>query len=403
MTKKGTLGSHRSVLTPVPFSLALKIDKRTDLKQLEVRNSNSVQTCIMNQKTHRSVIGRGTQSNPASRFDAYSLEEDFADLQPEDVSLQRRVATQFIPDASNSIVSENNSPDLNFRFSINPYRGCEHGCSYCYARTYHELAGMSAGLDFETKIVYKPNAAKLFRDWLNKQSEVFPINFSGATDCYQPVERKLEITRQCLEVAVASKYPITIVTKNALVLRDLDLLAKLNELKLVHVNISVTSLDQSLTKIMEPRTSSPQSRLRTIEQLVSRGIPTRALLSPIVPGLNDFELPKLVEAVSQAGAHAASSTVVRLPGTVEQIFLDWLTREVPEKARVVESRIRQIRGGELHDIRFGHRMKGNGPIAEQIRQSFDVFAKKFGLGRELPALSTKHFVRPRDLSQRMLF
>ena len=229
------------------------------------------------------------------------------------------------------------------------------------------------------------------------------MNFSGATDCYQPVERKLELTRQCLEVAVASKYPITIVTKNALVLRDLDLLKQLNELQLVQVNISVTSLDQSLTKILEPRTSSPQSRLRVIEQLTAHEIPTRALLSPIIPGLNDSELPKLVEAVSQAGAHAANSTVVRLPGTVEQIFMDWLARAVPEKERVVESRIRQIRGGELHDTRFDHRMKGNGPMAEQIQQAFKVFAKKFGLGRSLPALSTKHFVRPRDLSQRMLF
>ena len=357
----------------------------------------------MSKKPQRSVVGRGTQSNPTSPFDAYSFDEDFSDLPAEDVSSNKRVATQFIPDTSNTIVSENNSPDLNFRFSINPYRGCEHGCSYCYARTYHEFAGMSAGLDFETKIVFKPNAAKLFRDWLNKTLEVLPINFSGATDCYQPVERELELTRQCLEVAVASKYPITIVTKNALVLRDLDLLKQLNELQLVQVNISVTSLDQSLTKIMEPRTSSPQSRLRTIEELAEHGIPTRALLAPIVPGLNDFELPKLIEAVSQAGAHAASSSVVRLPGTVEQIFLDWLAREAPEKAGVVESRLRQIRDGKLHDTRFGHRMIGNGPLAEQIQQTFEIFAKKFGLGRDLPELSTKHFVRPRDLSQRMLF
>lgn len=357
----------------------------------------------MQDKPDRSIVGRAANSNPASRFDKVIFEEDLSELEPDDVEHSRREPTQYIVDSSKSIVSENNSPDLNFRFSINPYRGCAHGCSYCYARVYHEFLSMSAGLDFETKILYKPDAAELFRDWLNKQSTVWPVNFSGATDCYQPVEREFQLTRQCLEVALASRYPITIVTKNALVLRDLDLLKQLSELDLVHVNISVTSLDQSLTRVMEPRTSSPQARLDSIKELADNGIPTRALLSPIIPGLNDFELPTLIEAVCEAGTHAASSTVVRLPGTVEQIFMDWLQRSLPSKADVVESRIRKIRDGELHDSTFSRRMTGTGPIAEQIQQSFSVFAKKHGIGRDLPPLNIDRFAKPKDLQQRMLF
>lgn len=360
----------------------------------------------MSQPPKPHAVGRAAQSNPANRFDSIVFEEDFSDLSGEEadaLASSQRIATEYIRDDSKTIISENNSPDLNFRFSLNSYRGCVHGCSYCYARTYHEFLGMSAGLDFETKVFYKPDSAALFRDWLNKQRTADPVNFSGATDCYQPIEKKFELTRQCLEVALASKYPITIVTKNALVLRDLDLLTQLAKLNLVQVNISITSLDQTLTRVMEPRTSSPEAKLRAMEVLTSHDIPTRALLSPIIPGLNDFEIPKLVESVSNAGAHAARSTVVRLPGTVQQVFFEWLQNSLPEKASVVESRVRQIRGGELHDARFGTRLVGTGEIAQQIRQSFTVFAKKFGLLGNLKPLDTTQFVRPKDVKQRMLF
>ena len=357
----------------------------------------------MSRQPKPNVVGRAAQSNPANRFDSVVFEADLSDLDETEALTAQRITTEYIPDDSQTIISENNSPDLNFRFSLNSYRGCVHGCSYCYARTYHEYLGLSAGLDFETKVFYKPNSAALFRDWLNKRRAVDPVNFSGATDCYQPIEKEFELTRQCLQVALASKYPITIVTKNALVLRDLDLLTQLAKLNLVQVNISITSLDQSLTRLMEPRTSSPAARLRAMEVLASHEIPTRALLSPIIPGLNDFEIPKLVEAVSNAGANAGRSTVVRLPGTVQHVFLEWLQNSLPDKAAVVESRVRQIRGGALHDARFGARMSGTGEIAEQIRQSFTVFAKKFGLPGELPPLDKTQFVRPKDVEQRMLF
>ena len=351
------------------------------------------------------IIGRAAQQNPANRFESVVFEEDLSSFESTTAdNTPRRIRTQYIPDDSQTIISENNSPDLNFRYSLNAYRGCEHGCSYCYARTYHEYLGYSAGLDFETKILYKPNAANLFRDWLNRKSyECEPVNFAGATDCYQPVEHEFELTRQCLQVAVACNQPITIVTKNAMVLRDLDLLKQLAAKQLIQVNISITSLDQHLIRIMEPRTSYPQARLRAIRELSQSGIPVRALLSPIVPGLNDVEIPKLVQSVADAGANAVRSTVVRLPGAVQTVFFDWLSESLPQKASVVESRIRNIRSGSLHDVSFGTRMTGTGELARQIHNTCRVFAKKCGVDEELPALDNTLFRRPRDAKQGRLF
>lgn len=364
---------------------------------------------------HKRIVGRGTHVNPANKFEKVRFESDpETNRSPDDVqdnssdtsggNLATRIATQYIPDDSQSIVSKNDSPDLNFQYSLNPYRGCSHGCSYCYARTYHEYLGMSAGLDFETKLLYKPRSAELLRKWLNRKSwKCEQITLSGATDCYQGAEREFELTRQCLEVALEFRQPIAIVTKNALVLRDLDLLTEMARLRLTRVNISITTLDQHLTRLMEPRTSSPHARLAAIGELTKNGIPTRALLSPIIPGLTDIEIPTLVEAVKDAGAHSAGSTILRLPGAVEQIFLEWLRRTQPSHADRVESRIRQLRGGNMSDARFGKRMRGEGEMANQIRQTFDLFARKHGLDKPLATLNTELFGRPSDAKQRRLF
>jgi len=367
------------------------------------------------QKPVPRIVGRAAQSNPPSRFDNIVLEDEplalYDDLQegsdrqgPDSSAWSRKVATQYIRDESKTIISENTSPDLNFRYSLNPYRGCAHGCSYCYARTYHEYLGYSAGTDFESTILYKPDAASLFRQWLDrKRYQCEPVNFSGATDCYQPVEREYQLTRQCLQVALRCRQPVTIVTKNALVLRDLDLLVRLAELRLVHVNISITSLDQSLIALMEPRTSCPATRLKAIRVLSENHIPVRALLSPVIPGLTDSELPKLIQAASDAGAQSAGSTVVRLPGNVERVFFEWLQATLPQKQNIITSRIRQIRNGDLHDSQFGTRMSGTGEMARQIRNTFQVFARKYGLDNDLPPLETQIFVRPGDQQQKRLF
>ena len=355
----------------------------------------------MNKPSSR-IVGRAAQSNPANRFVSITLDEEESQL--DEVTEARRLPTEYIPDASESIVSENNSPDLNFRFSLNPYRGCVHGCSYCYARTYHEYLGYSVGTDFETRVLYKPDAARLFRDWLNRKSyQCEPVNFSGGTDCYQPAEQKFQLTRQCLEVALASRQPVTIVTKNALVLRDLDLITQFAKLNLIHVNISVTSLDQKLTRIMEPRTTSPRGRLSAIKELSSNGVPVRALLSPVIPGLNDSEIPALVKAVSLAGASTVQSSVVRLPGAVEKVFLNWLEDFLPSHAQRIRSRIRQIRDGSLNETAFGKRMVATGVMADQIRQAFRLFAKKHGVDGDLPPLDQSQFRPPGDLRQRRLF
>lgn len=353
---------------------------------------------------NHSLTGRGAQSNPTNRFDSVTLEPDHSDLLEGEESGTRASRTQYSRDESQSIISENNSPDLEFRYSLNPYRGCAHGCSYCYARVYHEYLGFSAGLDFETKILFKPDAARLFRDWLRRRrGPCEPVMLSGATDCYQPAEKEFRITRDCLEVALACRQPVSIITKNALILSDVDLLKQLAEYKLVHVAISLTSLDQQLTRKMEPRTSSPAARLRAIHVLSSVGVPTCAFLAPIIPGLNDFEIPSLLKAAKEARASSAKSTVVRLPGAVESVFLEWLARVVPDKAKLVESRIRHVRGGAMYNSSFGSRMTGTGEFASQIRNTFKIFSQKYALDAPLPALDTSRFCRPGEQAQLRLF
>lgn len=345
--------------------------------------------------------GRGAQINPPNRFEAVRRVDDLDQLEPNDEYCEqlRSVPTEYLPDESRSIISENDSPDIPFRFSINPYRGCAHGCSYCYARPTHEYLGLSAGIDFESKIFVKERAPQLFRDWLARDAwSPELIVFSGVTDCYQPAERDYSLTRGCLEVAAEARQPVGIITKNALVARDIDILADLASDNLVLVNLSVTTLDRSLCRSLEPRTSSPEARLRTVTELAEAGIPVNVMVAPVIPGLTDSEMPAILQAAADARAQSASYTVLRLPLAVEPIFLDWLERNRPDEKPRVESRLRACRGGELSESTFGQRMRGSGEIATQIAQTFRVFSRKFGLDRQLPKLSTRHFRPPKSSS-----
>ncbi|MEX0703400.1 MAG: PA0069 family radical SAM protein [Planctomycetales bacterium] len=351
--------------------------------------------------------GRGSRISPPNRFERVQVVPDDGDAVPleEWEADERGPRTEFFVDASKSIVSENDSPDVGFRYSVNPYRGCEHGCAYCYARPTHEYLGLNAGIDFESKVFVKEKAPELFREWLARRTgEPEVVVFSGVTDCYQPAERRFRLTRRCLEVAYEARQPVAIITKNALVARDLDLLAKLAEMRLVCVSISVTTLDAELARSLEPRTSPPPARLETIRKLAAAGVPARAMLAPIIPGLNDSEIPALLEAVAAAGAEAAHYNLLRLPLTVRPVFQEWLARARPEAQSRVESRIRAARGGKLYDSRFGARMKGEGPLAEQIARTFRVFARRHGLDRETAPLDTSLFRRPAGAAgQKRLF
>lgn len=342
------------------------------------------------------VKGRGALSMPANRFVRLEVELDDPDPWDDPGAEHRPRPTVFFVDDSQSIISENQSPDLPFRYSLNPYRGCEHGCSYCYARPTHEYLDLNAGLDFESTIMVKPRAAELFREWLCRPGyQPESIMFSGVTDCYQPVERRLKLTRACLEVALEARQPIALVSKNSLVARDCDLLVPLARRRLIRVAISLTTLRQELTRVMEPRTSCPAARLRAMAELSQAGVPVHALIAPLIPGLNDHEIPALLKAAREAGAQSASFILLRLPTTVEPVFLEWLHRTHPDQAARVVSRIRQTRQGQLNDSRFGWRMKGHGELAEQIGRTFRVFSRRWGLDRspDLP-FDTTQFRRP---------
>ena len=335
--------------------------------------------------------GRGASSNPANRFQSIALERD-ADWDPAEDPTPR---TQFYRDLSQSIITYNDSPDIPFQASINPYRGCEHGCSYCYARVFHEYLDFSAGLDFETRIMVKEDAPRLLRQELaSPKWKPQMLGLSGVTDCYQPIERRLHLTRRCLEVLAEFRNPVEIVTKNALVTRDLDLLRELARHQAVEVNLSVTTLDSDLARRLEPRTSSPRQRLAAIEALRAAGIPVGVLVAPIIPALNDHEIPQILEAVAQAGAGWAGYQMLRLPLALATIFEDWLEREAPQQKEKVLNRIRAVRGNRLDDARFGARMTGEGFFADQTAQLFAVAARKVGLALASSELSTSAFRRP---------
>jgi len=350
--------------------------------------------------------GRASVVNPPNRFQRTRLEEDLEQLAPEELPGERRVVpTELLPDRTRSMISTNESPDIPYRWSINPYRGCEHGCAYCYARPGHELLGMSAGLDFETKILVKYDASNLLRDELCRPSwrgEVIAI--SGVTDCYQPAERKLGITRACLEVMLQARQPVRIATKNALVLRDLDILTPMAEMNLIQVGISITTLDAELARTMEPRTAPPSARLRAIGRLAAAGVPVIVLAAPVIPGLTDHELPEILKAAREAGAVSAGCQLLRLPFSVAPVFIAWLDANHPLARGRVESRIRQTRGGRLNDAEFGKRMTGKGPYAEGIHRTFSVFATKHGLDRPPPPLDSSQFRPPQPTNrQKWLF
>ena len=335
--------------------------------------------------------GRGATPNPPNRFERLSVERDGWSLAEDPAP-----STEFLVDCSRSIVATNSSPDVGFDVSVNPYRGCEHGCVYCYARPTHEYLG----LDFESKIFVKPDAAKLLRrelvspKWIPK-----PLALSGVTDPYQPVERRMGITRACLEVLAEFRNPVLIVTKSSLVTRDIDLLASLARHDAACVAVSVTTLDPRLHGLMEPRASTPARRLEVLRRLTEAGIPAAVFVAPIIPGLNDHEIPSILEAAAASGAVAASCVPVRLPFGVKDIFADWLGRHFPDRKEKVLNRIRAMRGGRLNDPRLVSRMGGQGPMAEQVIELFRVARRRVGLSARPPELSTKAFRRPGDVVQ----
>jgi DNA repair photolyase len=346
------------------------------------------------------IHGRGASWSPTNRFEKLHVDlgdEDVVQIDPtaEEEEKPRR-DTQFFRDLTRTIIARNNSPDVGFETSLNPYRGCEHGCIYCFARPTHEYLGMSAGLDFESRIMVKENAAKLLEAELSSPKwKPQVLVMSGVTDPYQPVERKLRITRSCLEVLVKFRNPVAIITKNRLVTRDIDLLGELARDNASAVNVSVTSLDPKLQRVLEPRTSSPAARLEAIAALHAAGIPVGVMVAPIIPGLTDHEVPRIVEACAKAGAQFAGYTIVRLPWAIAPLFEHWLDEHFPDKKAKVLSRIRHIRNGRINDPRWGFRTKGEGIFAEQIKSMFEVSCRRHGIGGRTE-LSTAAFRRPRE-------
>jgi DNA repair photolyase len=334
--------------------------------------------------------GRGAVSNPPNRFEALTLERDI-DWDPQEDPSPR---TQFLRDLSQTVIAYNKSPDISFNAGVNPYRGCEHGCSYCYARQTHEYLGFSAGLDFETRIMVKENAPELLRRELSSKNwKPQLLAMSGVTDCYQPIERKLQLTRRCLAVLAEFRNPVCLITKNFLVTRDLDLLSELAAHRCVMVHLSINSLDAELARRLEPRAASPRQRLAAVEALAKAGVPVGVLVAPVIPALNDHEMPDVLAAAKAAGAGWAGTEVLRLPLTVAPVFQEWLERNFPEKRDKVLGRIRAIRGGKLNDARFGSRMRGEGIFAEQIAQLFHVACRKVGLPNDGLELSIASFRR----------
>jgi DNA repair photolyase len=345
------------------------------------------------------IKGRGAISNREGRFARYEREPDVDALAEATAAAENpepsRPETTLHVDRARTIIARNASPDIPFDRSINPYRGCEHGCIYCYARATHSYLDLSPGRDFETEIFYKPNAVELLRAELASPSyDVSPIAFGTNTDPYQPVERRLALTRGLLELLLAHKHPVTIVTKGALILRDLDLLRAFAEQELVAVHVSVTTLDDELKRRMEPRTAGPKQRLAMIRQLSAAGIPTGVMAAPMIPALNDHELEGILQAAAENGAGSAGYVLLRLPHEVEPLFVEWLHGHYPDRAEHVLSLLRQLRGGALYDSQFGSRQRGFGPLAALLRARFQKARRRYGLEREV-ALRRDKFLAPR--------
>jgi DNA repair photolyase len=355
----------------------------------------SVQGKAQPMSTPRHTKGRGAASNPANRFLEWRL-EPFDDGWRGGEEAPDRPPTTLQVDSSRSVLTRNTSPDVPFDRSVNPYRGCEHGCIYCYARPSHAYLDYSPGLDFETRLFYKPAAASLLRRELGRPGyRCQPIALGVNTDAYQPAERDLKITRGILEVLLECRHPVGIVTKSALVERDIDLLSELAAKRLVHVTVSVTTLDRTLSRVMEPRAAAPHRRLQTIRSLHEAGIPVGVMVAPVIPALNDAEIEKVLTAAREAGAVSAGYVMLRLPHEVKDLFREWLALHLPLKADRVMKRIRDIREGRENDSRFGSRMRGSGIFAELIRRRFETAAKSLGF-RDFPAYDLDRFQSPRD-------
>ncbi len=348
------------------------------------------------------VKGRGAQINTHNRFSKY----DYVQEHPEglDEAWEINNPTELIFANPKTILNKVESPDIPSDWSMNPYQGCEHGCIYCYARNTHEYWGYSAGMDFEKKIIVKQNAAKLLENsFQNKNWKSASIMLSGNTDCYQPAERKLRITRSILEVCLKYKNPVGIITKNSLVLRDIDILAELAKLRLVHVMVSITSLDEDLRLKLEPRTATAKQRLKTIHDLAQNNIPVGVMVAPIIPGLNSMEVPTIIEQAAINGAHTAGMTIVRLNGPIGDLFRDWLNKNYPDKAEKVWHQIEDCHGGNVNDSRFGTRMRGEGKIAESIKQLFRWAKNNYMKDKEKFEYDTTLFNRPNLNGQISLF
>ena len=340
------------------------------------------------------IKGQGAQRNVINRFDRFTFEPEDEDFEP--------VKTSFTEVFPKTIVNQVKSEDLPMEYSMNPYQGCEHGCSYCFARPTHEYWGYSAGIDFERKIMVKKNAPELLEKFFKKRGyKPEPILLSGNTDCYQPAERQFEITRKILQVCLDYRHPVNVLTKNALVLRDIDILKPMAEQNLVSVSLSIPTINEDLRRKMEPRTSSSKNKLKAVEILSQSGIPTYVMVAPIIPGLNSDEPLAILKTISDAGAQSFGYTLVRLNDTVEPVFVKWIEDAFPDRAQKVLNLIRSMRGGKLGDKRIVERMKGEGNIAEMIHNTFKIGRKKYFDGKEFPKLSTDGFTGTREQQLRL--
>ncbi len=349
-----------------------------------------------NSKNH----GRGAAINTPNRFMKSTVVADYEEGLDELQAFSNE--TQWLKENAKTIVNKVTSTDVGMAFSLNPYQGCEHGCIYCYARNTHEYWGYSAGVDFEQKIIVKHNAPELFKKHISaKNYSPEPISLSGNTDCYQPAERTFKLTRQLLSTALAFNQPIGIITKNALILRDLDILSEMAKKQLVCVYISITSLDESLRRMLEPRTVTAARRLQTIQALSKQGVPVGIMTAPIIPGINEQEIPHLLKAAADSGALYAGHTIVRLNGAIQHLFKEWLFRTMPDRAEKVWHLIESCHGGTVNDNQFGRRMRGDGPVAEMIRKQHQLFCKKYSLNKTRFQFNTSAFKIP--TAQQALF
>lgn len=341
--------------------------------------------------------GRGAQLNTHNKYVPQQLVQEHYEGLDEDLPTEH--ATEFFHEYPKKIVNKPESPDMPLMYSVNPYQGCEHGCIYCYARNAHEYWGFSAGIDFETKIMVKPHAPQLLQETFEKPTwQADTIMLSGNTDCYQPAERKYQLTRKMLEICLRYRNPVGIITKNALILRDIDILSEMAKLNLVHIYISLTTLNEKLRLAMEPRTVTGQQRLRVIEKLTAAGIPVGVMTAPIIPALNSYEIPKLIEEAANHGALGAGYTIVRLNGSIAPIFTDWVHKNFPDRANKVLKLIKACHAGQLNDSRFGVRKVGDGKVAENIKQLHQMASKRFLAGRSFPPIDKTAFRRPGQMA-----